>query len=98
MWPCLCLSILSIVLAGEVHSRRPDITWVSPQGGETYHPGDTLICSWRADRAVVSPSVRLCMFHDGQSGSDGDTDSDNDCGETVWPTVEKSGDKYTISL
>jgi hypothetical protein len=102
MWPHLHLLILSVALAGEVQSRRSDFTWVSPSKGETYHPGDKITCTWKADKAVVSPSFQLCMFYDDSAleerSNDGYTDSETDCGETVWPTVEQSGDEYTISL
>jgi hypothetical protein len=92
------ISVLVVCVEG-VHSRRSDVTWISPSKGESFGPGDKILCKWKADKAVVSPSFQLCIIsNDSALEDDEDTDSDMDCGETVWPAVEQIGNEYTISL
>jgi hypothetical protein len=103
MWPDLCSLILALVLIEGVRSRSSDVTWVSPSKGESFRPGDKILCKWTADKAVVSPSFQLCMAPNDstleeRSNDSEETDSDMDCGETMWPTVEQTGGEYTISL
>lgn len=102
MWPdlySLPVIVALIVLVEEVRGRRSEVTWISPYKGESFGPGDKIPCKWRADEAVVSPSFRLCMISDGLTSlDDQDTDSDMDCGEIVWPTIEQNEDEYTTSL
>lgn len=103
MWPDLFSFILILSLIRGIRSRNSDITWIHPSKDDSFGSGDKILCKWTAENAVVSPSVQLCMISDDSAieerGNDGeDTNSDMDCGESVWPSVEQSGGQYTMSL
>ncbi|KAL1952336.1 hypothetical protein VTO73DRAFT_1485 [Trametes versicolor] len=66
-----------------------NVTWITPSDGDVYGSGDTIVGRWSTDKAVVSPSFRICVTDDGstvssrkvsedESGEDDDDDDDDD--------------------
>lgn len=110
MRPDFCsLILVLVILVKAVHGRGSnlDITWTSPSKGQSFGPGDKILCKWRAEKDVVSPLFQFCMMGDGSTAEkrrdddsgDGTGDSTSmDCGEGVWPTVKEDGDGYTTSV
>ncbi|THH05564.1 hypothetical protein EW145_g4706 [Phellinidium pouzarii] len=68
--------------------------WTSPSPNSVYGPGDTIIGGWTSDKQMVSPAFSLCT----QSQDSNDGSAENDCGETVWPSVDSNGDRSSFSL
>ena len=85
-----------------------DVTWISPSAGDTFEAGDTIVGQWKAEKAVVSPSFRLCIGDDVSGGKsdagkrdweDKEGDGDSSCGQAVWPTIQQVEDgSYMIHM
>jgi hypothetical protein len=91
-----------ILLDHALCAASSDIIWTSPSDGDIFGPGDTIVGKWNASTEAVSPSFRLCMSSEPESGAvarerKGGTD-DGSCGSAVWPNVEQSEGSYLISL
>ncbi|KAH9850645.1 hypothetical protein C2E23DRAFT_929687 [Lenzites betulinus] len=105
----LCL----LCSTGPVSAGQTNVTWISPVDGDAYGSGDTLVGRWSADKAVVSPSFRICMTDDSsgvssrseddsedkESGDDETGDSSGgSCGAAVWPTIGQSDGSYFVHM
>ena len=97
------LHLVSVVDGGQA----VDVTWVSPNKGDTFGPGDTIVGRWNAEKAVVSPSFRLCTAeddsgdgkHKARRDSDEEGGGDDTCGKAVWPTIQRADDgSYMIHM
>lgn len=78
-------------------STNTNIVWVSPTSKTTYASGDTIVGKWKASKALVSPSVSLCLAE--SDASNGKRASGEDaCGKALWPDIVKNGDQYSFSL
>lgn len=106
----VALSFTSLSLS-LVTRHSPDVTWITPSEGDTFAAGDTLVAQWKAEKAVVSPSFRLCTALDDSDGrsrsirreveddDDEDESVDGSCGQAVWPTIQHTDDgTYTIHM
>ncbi|KAI0367493.1 hypothetical protein BV20DRAFT_1054773 [Pilatotrama ljubarskyi] len=70
----LCLACVSdLASAGSIN-----VTWVSPSDGDAYGSGDTIVGRWSSDKAVVSPSFRICVTDDGSKVSTRSADDPDD--------------------
>ncbi|EIW86208.1 hypothetical protein CONPUDRAFT_148304 [Coniophora puteana RWD-64-598 SS2] len=91
-------------MAGFLHDTRStslDLTWKSPKHNHSYLAGHVFQAEWTAKKSLVSPSFRLCVQSDNDSDDSNSRRSqgdDDDCGDSVWPSVEHDGDSYTASL
>ncbi|KAI0825251.1 hypothetical protein BC628DRAFT_1410315 [Trametes gibbosa] len=103
----LCL----VCSTDRVSAVQANVTWISPSDGDTYGSGDTLVGRWSADKAVVSPSFRICMIdgdssvssrsEDDAEGSGDDDEGDSSggsCGGAVWPTIGQSDGSYFVHM
>ena len=84
-------------------STTTTIAWISPTSKTTYTPGDTITGKWKTSKALVSPSVSLCIAEAiiarGRKTNGDDIDSDSDsCGKELWPDIANDGDQYSFSL
>lgn len=78
-------------------STNTNIAWISPTSKTTYAPGDSITGKWKTSKALVSPSVSLCLAELGSS--DGKKRSaDESCGKALWPDIAKDGNQYSFSL
>ncbi|KAI0761666.1 hypothetical protein BD413DRAFT_616876 [Trametes elegans] len=76
----LCLACWSELAS----AADTNVTWISPSDGDSYSSGDTVVGRWSADKAVVSPSFRICVTDDGgqlSSRSEDDGDGVDDGGD-----------------
>ena len=84
---CSTLSLLSVSsllhLASLVDATQtPEVKWLSPSDGDAYVSGDTIVGRWDTDKAVVSPSFRLCNAGAGvQRRSRHEEDNDDSGGD-----------------
>ncbi|KAI0666222.1 hypothetical protein C8Q78DRAFT_1109179 [Trametes maxima] len=63
-------------------AEAANVTWISPSDGDNYASGDTLVGRWSSDKAVVSPSFRMCVTdHGSQVSSRGNSGDDEEDGE-----------------
>ncbi|KLO20028.1 hypothetical protein SCHPADRAFT_27048 [Schizopora paradoxa] len=80
-------------------SASTSIVWISPTSKTTYAPGDTITGKWKISKALVSPSVSLCVADSivtrGRKTNDDASDS---CGKELWPDIADDGDQYSFSL
>ena len=81
-------SLLSLALYA-TSVAAANITWISPMRGDVYGSGDTIVGQWNAEKAVVSPSFRLCMLNSKGTGKRA-VGPGGSCGAAVWPTVQQS--------
>ncbi|KAK7034759.1 hypothetical protein VNI00_012166 [Paramarasmius palmivorus] len=95
------LSVLVLVsILWTVMAEESQVHWISPSAGDVFGPGDNIKGAWTADKAVVSPSFKLCQGSTQSSlntrdASDG---SGAKCGAKTYPTVQQDSGTYSISL
>lgn len=78
----------NITVAGQ-GAVQPDIVLISPNGGETFHVGDTLHVRWSANLDVITSALLQISFDLGENYFALNTDSaiyadDSDWGNYVW--------------
>ena len=91
----LALKLLHFSVRRQIPEALP-IIWHSPSETDVFGVGDTILASWAAERAVVSPSFQLCISTEAVEDS---VSADVTCGTTVWPVVTSIAEGlYSTSL
>ncbi len=72
-----------------------NLSWVRPTSGEVYKGGDSIICEWRTNRTILSPSIRLCAA---QAAASHGYEWQNNCGAIVHPPVNQQGNTFQTTL
>jgi hypothetical protein len=67
-----------------ITQAQPPITVISPNGGETYSPGDTMTITWEADLTKTSNSVIVISFDGGLSWLNITDESGVGSGDPGW--------------
>uniref|UniRef100_A0A0W0F5C1 Uncharacterized protein n=1 Tax=Moniliophthora roreri TaxID=221103 RepID=A0A0W0F5C1_MONRR len=50
-----------VIILRRVLAEQSQVHWVSPSAGDSFGSGDNLNAKWTANKAVVSPSFKLCQ-------------------------------------
>lgn len=89
-----------VIILRRVLAEQSQVHWVSPSAGDSFGSGDNLNAKWTANKAVVSPSFKLCQGSTQSSlNTRGESaGSGGRCGAKTYPTVQQDSGTYSISL
>ncbi|KAG7090607.1 hypothetical protein E1B28_009709 [Marasmius oreades] len=96
----LYLCLLAFII-GVASAEENLVHWISPSAGDYLGPGDTVIGKWASDKAVVSPSFKVCQGSTQSSVSSQGADSSSGseaCGTAMFPTVQQDDGAFFVSL
>ena len=81
--------IVAIILANRGWCAL-DVTWTSPQTGDIYEPGASILGEWQTGAEIASPSFKLCIADELGAGEDEQNEGPGDsCGSAVHLDVQQ---------